>query len=147
MYIQTILLAALSAGAFADTTHTIFLTAFAPADTDCTSTPTGNNVTVTTPFLEPFDPKAMPVKGPCMVYTPGSSQNIQFEYLNDSFVLTAYSEPNCRNETAYIYGTSNKNSYCIPMNTQESFFYENNGSDWQSIQLEPVYRSDSASHT
>ena len=144
MYIHTIILAVLSAGAFADNTHTIFLTAFAPHDTDCTGKPVGNNVTVTTPFLEPFNPKTKPVKGPCMVYAPGSSQNVHFEYLNDSFVLTAYSEPNCKNRTANIFGTSIKNSNCIPMNTPQSIPYENNGADWQSIQLSPVYIGDSA---
>ena len=139
MYISTIFFALLSAGAFADNTHTIFLTAFAPADTDCTGTPVGNNVTVTTPVSStPFDHKTKPVKGPCMVYAPGSNQNIQVEFSNSSFLLTAYSEPNCKNKTASIPGIS-RNSYCIPMNTQESMLYKNNGSDWQSIQLEPLY--------
>lgn len=138
MYIHTIIFAVLSASAFADNTHTIFLTAFPPADTACTGAPVGNNVTVSTPFLSnPWDHKSKPVKGSCMVYAPGSGQNIQFKYLNDSFILRAYSEPNCQNETAMIWGRSREDFNCIPMNTPQTIIYNNNGSDWQSIQLEP----------
>lgn len=141
MYFSTIIFAALSAGAFADNTHTIFLTAFAPQDTHCTGHPVGNNVTVTTPFLvPPFDPKTTPgVKGPCMVYAPGSGQNIQVEYSNDSFSLTAYSEPNCQDEVAQFMGQSYESSYCVGMNQPQKVAAKNAGSNWQSIQLAPVY--------
>ena len=148
MYIYTVIFAVLSAGAFPDNTHTIFLTAFAPADTDCTGAPVGNNVTVTTPFsLDPSNHKGKPVMGACMLYAPGPGQNIQFEYSNDSFVLKAYSEPNCQNMTAMFTGKSNENSYCMPMSTPASIIYENYGADWQSIQLSPMYTGKPPHHT
>ena len=77
-----------------------------------------------------------------MVYAPGSGQNIQFDFSNDSFALTAYSEPNCRNKTAeFTSHGSDIFSYCVPMNRKYFIGDMNDGADWQSIQLGPVYNA------
>lgn len=138
MYSHAIILAVLSAGALAQDTANVFLTAFAPADVNCTEATVGNNVT----FAVPVPGVSAVTNSSCIGYAPELGQNIEIDYFgsaNASFWLSAYSDSNCHIRTAHanlIKGTD----LCIPMipeneQTQTGAHYFNERAAWQSVMI------------
>ena len=142
MYFQAVILAALCAGALADSTVSVFLTAFGSSDTGCNQAAAGNNVTLAA--TEPTQPGSHHLSD-CIVYAPDHGQNIKIDYFapNIIYFLKFFSEPDCKAVAGSVSGWWETDN-CYPMSDanyddQWASHYRVNGDDWQSVRLRFEY--------
>ena len=144
MYNHAIVLAALSAGAFAAAPAiSVYAIAYPPSDTTCTGTPAGNNVTLSVNMhLPPHGGDYY--NSSCIPYAPEHGQLVKFEAYPDGpfFRIGIYSDANCQTSTGDLHPTSpDSPDNCMPMNgstTADGSFDSSpvGTEDWKSVQLQ-----------
>ena len=134
MYFQAIVLAALSAGALANT-GPLFLTAFPPEDTKCSGNPAGYNVSLTDNLT---GGAGEGLTSPCIYYAPKHNQNIKLDYGAYGFTLEIFSDAHCKDSTGMLIGWDKADDHCIPMNGGsyvDDGFQDPGTRDWQSVKV------------
>ena len=145
MLFQAVILAVLSAGALADISGNIFLTAF-PNGTECKGTPAGNNVSLP---INTSVPENSWVTG-CIKYAPdlGQQINIVNTFANATFGLFSFTDSKCSFGPKWYNFKSKRGpsgpfaSYCLSAigeelrwNKTDKTAKEVSTPDWQSVQL------------
>lgn len=135
MYFQTIILAALSAGALANDVGNVYLTAF--SDPYCNGTAGGNNVTISAPVPTQANVAS---KATCVNYAPEHGQNISlvhYDFTNVSFIMEFFNETDCHHTNRVGFFEGMFADRCLQMNeiTPGTDNFHSNGDDWQSVRL------------